>query len=257
MEKRISLKAERPRDLFRQTHSPRLLPLFQIILLLTPLFWPQFVPQQLHAQSREPNPLIRIQLWVPTEEEPSRQDTARDGEELYMPALRNLRNIAPFMLEGMLYGWNVTYTPSDAARRIDEYYECTSVTEVSPDDPAIKWTESEITDTTTSCWVEYTRSDTQMQYRKWWSSVNIVKIQGKGSASITLGPEGIKQAVTDAAKTAIRAYLQKTEKNKPKEMTGSILLADESPRIYIDHGQYVADLDFFLYVDKIDRYSYY
>lgn len=257
MEKRIPVKAELPHGISRQTHFRLLLSSIQIILFLSPLFFPQSVTPQLHAQARETNPLIRIQLWVPAEEEPSRHDTAREGEELYMPALRNLQNIAPFMLEGMLYGWNVTYTPSDAARRIAEYYECTPVTEVSLDDPAIEWTESEITDTTISCWLDYTRSDAQMQYRKWWNSVKIVKIQGKGSAPIALGPEGIKQSVIDAAKTAIRAYLQKAEKNKPKEMTGSILLADESPRIYIDHGQYVADLDFFLYVDKIEKYSYY
>lgn len=211
----------------------------------------------LAAQTLELSNLIRIQLWVPTEEEPSRMDTAQDGEALYMPAVRNLKNIAPFMLEGMLYGWNVTYTPSDAVRQVAEYYECTPVTEIAINDPAIQWTESEITDTTTSCWIDYTRSEAQMQYKKWWNSVSISKIQGKGSASITLGPEGIKQAVIEAAKAAIRAYLQKTEKNKPKEMTGSLLLADESPRIFIDHGQYVADLDFFLYVDRIEKYSYY
>lgn len=215
------------------------------------------VPVQLHAQAQEMSPLIRIQLWVPTEEEPSRMDTAREGETPYMPAIRNLKTIAPFMLEGMLYGWNVTYTPSDAVRKVDEYYECVPVTEVSIDDPAIEWTESEITDETTSCWLDYHRSDAQVQYRKWWNSVNITRIKGKGSAPISLGPEGIKQAVIDAAKAAIRSYLQKTEKNKPKEMTGSLLLADESPRVYIDHGQYVADLDFFLYVDKIEKYSYY
>lgn len=216
-----------------------------------------YLPLFLYAQLHEMSPLIRVQLWVPTEEEPSRNDTAAEGEALYMPAVRNLRTIAPFMLEGMLYGWNVTYTPSDSARQIAEYYECTPVTEISPDDPAITWTESEITETTTSCWIDYIRSEAQIQYKKWWNSVQIVRIQGKGAASITLGPEGIKQAVMDAAKTAIRSYLQKTEMNKPREMTGSILLSDESPRVYIDHGQYVADLDFFLYVDKIEQYSYY
>lgn len=209
------------------------------------------------AQAREISPLIRVQLWVPTEEDPSRNDVAKEGEELYMSAVRNLKEIAPFMLEGMLYGWNVTYTPSDSIRQVSEFYECIPITTVSPNDPAIQWTESEITDTTTSCWLEYMRSDSQIQMKKWWNSINIVRIKGKGSASTTLGPEGIKQAVTDAAKSAIRAYLQKTEKNKPREMTGSLLLADESPRIYIDHGQYMADLDFFLYVDRIEQYLYY
>lgn len=221
-----------------------------IILLL-------IVPFMLAAQNLEQSNLIRIQLWVPAEEEPSRKDTLQAGESLYTPAISNLKIIAPFMLEGMLYGWNVTYTPSDSARQVAEFYECTPVMDIPPDDPAIQWTESEITDTTISCWVEYTRSDAQMQHKKWWDSVQNPKIQGKGTAPISLGPEAIKQAVTDAAKAAIRAYLQKTEKNKPKEMTGLLLLADETPRIYIDHGQYVADLDFFLYVDRIEKYSYY
>ena len=235
MEKRLPLKAQ--------------LLLIQLLLILMPF--------KLTAQAQELSPLIRIQLWVPAEEDPSRMNSAREGESPYMPAIRNLKSIAPFMLEGMIYGWNVTYTPSDSVRRIDEYYECTPVSEILADDPSIEWTESEITDETISCWLDYHRSDAQVQYRKWWNSVNIARITGKGSASLSLGPEGIKQAVIDAAKSAIRAYLQKTEKNKPKEMTGSLLLADVTPRVYIDHGQYVADLDFFLYVDKIEKYSYY
>lgn len=250
------MKTDLPHRLLLQTRVGRLSVLL-LMLLFVRLAGKQSAKPQLHAQARELNPVIRVQLWVPTEGDPSHQETAQEDEAPYMPAVRSLRNIAPFMLEGMIYGWDVCYTPSDAARHVAEYYECTPIREITLDDPAIQWKESEITDTDTSCWIDYTRSDTQIQYKKWWDSVNIAKVQGKGTASVELGSEGIKQAVIDAVKVAIRAYLQKTEKNKPKEMTGSILLAAESPHIYIDHGQYVADLDFFLYVDRIEQYSYY
>lgn len=215
------------------------------------------LPFALYAQFQEPSPMLRIQLWVPAEDVPSQNVAATSDEPFYAQAVRNLKDIAPFMLEGMLYGWNVTYTPADSARHVEEYYECTPIREVDAADPAIQWAESEMSDAAISCWLNYERTPAQMQYRKWWNSVNIIRVQGKGSASVTEGTEGLKQAVIDAAKKAILAYLRKTQKNKPEEMTGSIMLADETPRIYIDHGQYTADLDFFLYVDKIEQYSYY
>ena len=88
-----------------------------------------------------PSDKIRFRLWVLEDEMPSLDKNAADkskermpeklspDEPFYMPAVRNLQSLAPFMLEGMLYGWNYSYTPSDKARMVSEYFEATPVRE--------------------------------------------------------------------------------------------------------------------------------
>ena len=82
------------------------------------------------------------------------------------------------------------------------------------------------------------------------------KVKGCGSASVQDGFEGIKQACSNAAKNAVREYWRTMEKNKPKEISGTLLLIRD-PRIFIKNGRYEVDLDFFLETDRIVPYTYY
>ena len=214
-----------------------------------------------------PSDKIRFRLWVLEDEMPSLDKNADDkskesmpeklspDEPFYMPAVRNLQSLAPFMLEGMLYGWNYSYTPSDKTRMVSEYFEATSVREDTVKNKDIHWTEFELKEGKYTCWVEYERTLEQRYNKQWWNSVKCHKISGTGYAPVADGTDGIKAAVLDAIKKGVREYARSIEKNKPKEINGTILLAEKDPRVYIDHGQFVADLDFFLYVDKIERYT--
>ena len=91
--------------------------------------------------------------------------------------------------------------------------------------------------------------------RQRWDSIQFPRVSGIGESSNLDSIDGIKEAVKEAAKNAIRTYAQKQTKNKPKEVTGNILLKDIDPNIKILKGKYTAHLDFFLYVDKIIQYS--
>ena len=57
-----------------------------------------------------------------------------------------------------------------------------------------------------------------------------------------------------ALKEAVRQYWRTLEKNKPKEISGTVLLIRD-PRIYVKNGQYIVDLDFFLETDRIIKYT--
>ena len=113
-----------------------------------------------------------------------------------------------------------------------------------------------ISENNLNCWVEYTRTDSQVQSYNLWASIQNPVIAGIGYGSVEKGFEGIEEAVRESLKAAIRNYYRKTIKNKPKEITGAVLIR-KFPTLGIDSGRYVINLDFFLECGKIIEYSVY
>lgn len=222
-----------------------------LIILLT------FVINPIFSQIKYDTPKLRVKIWSLYDQEPSLNDVPKDNESLFLPSERNLKKIGPFLLQGMIYGWNFTYTPSDKLRQVEENFEFSPISSISVDDPNINWDSPVISDSRITIWLEYERTDSMMSLRNYWHSIQFPRITGIGQSKITLGIESIEIAVSEAAKNAIRNYAQGVSKNKPKLITGSILLKDENPTIYIKSGYYTADLDFFLHVDTIEQYSHY
>lgn len=180
-------------------------------------------------------------------------------EEDFSPfgyAIRRAKEITPFLLAGMLDGWTFEYVPYDSTRRVSEYF---TFDEVHPFDETVNtivYTEPIVDDSRLLCWAECERTEQQkLAYMRWETIVN-PKIKGHGTAPISAGFSGIQTACAAAIKDAVRAYWRDNIKNKPKEISGTVLLI-QSPRIYIYEGQYVVDLDFFLKTDRIVLYSYY
>ena len=93
-----------------------------------------------------------------------------------------------------------------------------------------------------------------MAYKKAWDSVVYPKAKGIGQASLLMGTEGILEAYEQALKNAIRGFVQKQEKNKPRRISGRVLLVSQ-PVLGIQAGRYTAALDFFVHVIKIERYT--
>ncbi len=105
-----------------------------------------------------------------------------------------------------------------------------------------------------NCWIDYTRTKHEVQTYYLWSSIQNPTIQGRGYGDLSLGFEGIKLAAQDALKNAVRNYYRNTIKNKPKEITGRVLMR-KTPLLGIDNGQYVINLDFFLECGTISEYT--
>ena len=81
-------------------------------------------------------------------------------------------------------------------------------------------------------------------------------IRGRGYGKVSDGFEGYKNAAKDALKNAVREHYRKIVKNKPKEITGSVLIKD-IPVTGVVSGKYVINLDFFLEYGRIIEYSTY
>ena len=197
---------------------------------------------------------IRFSIWADVDAYPGTEAAADDvqaGEYDY--PIARIKEIVPFLMEGLVYGWNFVYTPSDKTRAVEEYMEITPVRgELAAFD--IKYSSVWIENNRFNCWVDYTRTAHEIQTYNLWASIQNPTIQGRGYGNLEAGFDGIKQAAQDALKNAVRDYYRNTIKNKPKEITGRVLLR-KTPMIGIDAGRYVIKLDFFLECGTILEYT--
>ena len=229
------------------------------LLIFCAVFGAHSGVQSIYAQTPSIIEHIRFAIWAETDAYPGTQAAADDasaGEYDY--PIAQIKEIVPFLMEGLVYGWNFVYTPSDKTRAVEEYMEVTPVRETKskagPSTFDITYSSVWIENNRFNCWVDYTRTVHEIQTYNLWASIQNPTIQGRGYGDLEAGFDGIKQAAQEALKNAIRDYYRNTIKNKPKEITGRVLLR-KTPLIGIDSGRYVINLDFFLECGTILEYS--
>ena len=221
-----------------------------------------FVPcagSSLYAQTPSIIEHIRFAVWADTDAYPGTEAAATDvdAEEFSYPIAR-IKETVPFLIEGLVYGWKFTYVPSDKTRGVEEYFEVEPIQKLADgqknDGGTIEYSSVWIENNRFNCWVDFTRTDYQVQLYNLWASIQNPTIQGRGYGDLSKGFEGIKEAAQDALKNAVRDYYRNLIKNKPKEITGSVLLR-KTPLLGIDSGRYVINLDFFLECGTIEEYT--
>jgi hypothetical protein len=202
---------------------------------------------------------IRFPIWAEVDAYPGTQAAAADvdAEEFSYPIAR-IKETVPFLIEGLVYGWNFVYVPSDKTRGVEEYFEIEPVQKLADgqknDGGTIEYSSVWIENNRFNCWIDYTRTPHEIQTYNLWASIQNPAIQGRGYGDLSLGFEGIKLAAQDALKNAVREYYRDLIKNKPKEITGRVLMR-KTPLIGITKGQYVINLDFFLECGTISEYT--
>ena len=195
---------------------------------------------------------IRIPLWAELDAYPELlQDSNVDAEKY---PIERIKEVAPFLISGMVYGWDFVYTPSDKARGVEEYFELTEKKLYDVELMGISYSSPWVQDNKLNCWCEYTRTESQIQNYNLWASIQNPTIQGIGIGKISDGFDGITAAAKDAVKKAVREYYRNVTKNKPKEITGSVLVRNQ-PLLGIDAGKYRIKLDFFLECGRIKYYT--
>lgn len=213
---------------------------------------PLILVSLLFAQDVSQERMVRFALWASTEIYPGVEQPKRDT--LSLP-VRKIREISPFILSGMVYGWKFEYIPYDKARGVKEFFEFSPVRELSEAEIAsIQYAKPWIEDSALNCWVEFRRSDAQVHIYKGWVSVLHPKIKGTGYARLSEGFDGIQRACGEAVKLAVRDYERKWIKTKPKEISGTVLMR-APPKIGVDAGRYKVTLDFFMETDRIVEYK--
>lgn len=199
---------------------------------------------------------IRIPLWAELDAYPELEEAQDLSAGQFDYPIKSVKQVAPFLISGMVYGWNFVYVPSDKARGVEEYLD---IEEIVPGDvlvPGISYASPWFQNNRFNCWCEYTRNDSQIQSYNLWNSIKNPVIHGVGYGELRKGFDGLKDAAYDALKNAVREHYRSVIKNKPKEITGAVLIRD-IPTIGITSGRYIFNLDFFLECGKIIEYSVY
>lgn len=199
--------------------------------------------------------LIRFSLWATLEAYPEAGEVV-DIQNPYAHPVNRLKEIVPFFLEGMVCGWSFTYTPSDKTRNVEEFFEFKPLREYPNLESTIKYTEPWIEENKLQCWIEFRCPPHLTAWRNSWKSLGYHRISGRGQGKLIDGFDGIYEAATIALKEAVREYARSITKNKPKEITGEVLVTG-LPRIGLKSGRYIVDLDFFLNVSRIINYTIY
>lgn len=222
------------------------------------------------AQQPLQNEQLRIEVWAELDAYPglvpsdgaaaagsttSTDSTIKsDTKKVYEYAVSRIKELAPFLMDGMINGWKFDYIPSDKVRGVKEYFITSPEREFDQKVNPIEYHQPEFLDDKLVCWLYCNRTPSQQKYYELWNSIIHPKIRGVGQAPVEDGFDGIKEACENAIKDAVREYWRGIVKNKPKEITGTVLLI-HYPRIYVKSGMYTVDLDFFLETDRIVPYS--
>ena len=198
---------------------------------------------------------IRLHLWAEIDSFPELKENQGPYKGDFSFAMNRLSKIGPYLLNGMVYGWSFSFTPSDKLRNVEERLEITEIGSVSGQNgSSIVYSKPWIADNKVNVWVEFERTPAMIFACRMWNTISAKKAQGRGSGKISDGFEGITNAAKDALKDALRAHYRPILKNKPKEIRGRVLIR-RAPLLGINAGHYTLDLDFFLETDKITPYT--
>lgn len=223
--------------------------------LITGLF---FLVPPLFSQTPDFTELIRIPMWAELDAYPEvAGEQQNESDNIFTYPVSQLKKTAPFLICGMVYGWDFIYVPYDKARGVEEYFEITEKQSFEPFEYLIQYKNPVVEgNEKISCWCEYRRDDFQIHNYYLWNSIQHPVIKGRGYGNVSDGFEGFTDAAKDALKNAVREHYRKIEKNKPKEIRGSVLIKD-APLSSVVSGRYVINLDFFLEYGKIIQYTNY
>lgn len=175
------------------------------------------------------------------------------------PVSRPLTEIlkeAQYVYSGMIYGFSFTYVPGDAARGIAGSFELKPIAEIKWGDPHLKVLDSHVDSSRVVARVMYSLAPFQETWTHGWDSNVYPTATGRGTSRYFLSYDEKIASYKDAMKEAIRDYLRQRIYNRPRKVTGQLVLRG-SPYTIIDGGQYVTTLTIKLRIDKVQPYTVY
>lgn len=198
-------------------------------------------------------PILVIELW--SELDP----LVADGTERPIPrevAIERLLDEAVFILSGMVYGFRFVYAPSDPTRRVAEQFELEPYAEIVRGDPRLEVFQTWVQDSRLYARIFYTLDEQQRGWYRGWTSAANASASGTGVAPFIAGPAAKPRAARDAIRMAIRNHARGLEFNRPRRISGAVLVSD-APRTVVRDGNYETRISVLLQIDSIVRYENY
>lgn len=163
---------------------------------------------------------------------------------------------AAWIISGMIYGYDVIYTPLDLSRNVNEYLEIIPVASILWGDAKLKIIDSWVKNEKFFLQVRYLLDSSQITRRKLWKSNLFPDAEGIGVVSIFSGHQGRVESIKTGIKEALRNYLRIRNTNKPREINCRILLT-EPPYTIVDAGGYKSKTKITIKLIEVTPYSYY
>ena len=231
--------------------SLRLRERFSLIILIS-FFLPGLLPAQEVLRGQVRVEMEPIYGGYVDEEYPLNTDTA------YRRALEE----AAMFFSAQIYGWSFHYDIGERARGIAEEFELTPLGEIRWGDPRLFVTHARFDRQVLSVWMDYRPADAQRRRLEMWKMGRVRSAQAIGYGPLG-GPVEIsdwlaikRTALEDSARAAVRAMLQSSEKNRPKEATGFICL-ETFPAYWMDAGRWAAQARFRVEITEIIPFAAY
>ena len=202
------------------------------------------------------NGILDLDIWtevtdtIPALE--SDENPYLDKNEIYRRTLED----AMWIISGIIYGFNVIYTPLDLSREVDEYLEVTPVASIEWGDEKLEVVDTWFRNEKLSMQIRYYLDETQITRLKLWESNIFPDAEGTGIVSIFSGYQGKIKSIKEGIKGALRNYLRIRNTNKPREINCKVLLSD-TPYTIMDAGGYKSKVRITIKIVEITPYSYY
>jgi hypothetical protein len=177
-------------------------------------------------------------------------------------AYRRALEAAALFFSAQIYGWSFHYEVGERARGIEENFALNPLGEIRRGDPRLSVTHARFEDYVLSAWMDYRPSDSQARRLDMWKkgsirtaqSVGYLPLPGPGETADWLTIR--KDALEESARAAVRAMLQGSERNRPKEAAGFISL-QYFPSYWMDAGRWAAHARFRVNITEIIPFSVY
>ena len=173
-------------------------------------------------------------------------------EEAYQLVFEEAR----LVFSGMIYGYRFTYTPFDKTRGVEEYFALSPLAEISWGDKNLRLVYKEVSDNRLWARFVYELEKFQEARIESWQTLSIPYDMGSGEGKIILGMKEKDTAREMAVKEAIRNHLRPKILNKPREITGEVLLL-EGPSTVLRAGTYSTTVKVKIDIKEIIPYTIY
>jgi hypothetical protein len=175
-----------------------------------------------------------------------------NSDEAYRRALEE----GAMFFAASIYGWSFDYDIGEVARGIPEFFELSPLGEIPWGDPGLKVTHADLRDMRLWVWMDYNLEESQARRMRTWTSSAVRTAQAIGHGPLELPNNTAtwittrQRALEDAARAAVRAMLQGSERNRPKEARGYISL-HSFPIFWLDAGRWACSARFHVEIIEI------
>ncbi len=204
------------------------------------------------ARAEDPDRLF-IRPW--TELEPLVQIGPGPYPIPVVTAEKTLLEMGRVLLSAMVYGWSFSYEPGDRTRGVQERFDLQPLAQIPWGSPRLRVVETERTDSDTRLWarISYAMDDQESRRRAAWDSVTAERSSGQGAAPLQLGEAGRTSSLEAAVRDAIRRSLDVRYVNKPRRVTGEVVLWAD-PTVLIRSGTYLTTVTVKLLIRELIPY---